>query len=115
MHAVFTCGHSEAVAMGFEYGVKPEVLKDLGKHQAYIRIGTKNHKVMTDPPPVIPEFTPPKATQSAPAHNFLKPGWIPGAPCDRLQCGPAEELCPPSLRHGSPDRPGTAGHPGLVQ
>lgn len=57
---VFSCGATESRVLGEEFDFKPDVLKNLGKHQAYVRIGNKNHKVLTDPPPEIPLFTPPK-------------------------------------------------------
>lgn len=63
----FSCGHTEAQAMGNEYDFKPEMLKNLGKFEAYIRIGTKNHKVLTSPPPETPK----RADRS-----FLSSDWI---------------------------------------
>lgn len=73
---VFSCGHTEAFTMGNEFDFKPDVLKNLGKYQAYIRIGTKNHKVMTDPPPKTTPFSPPPPRPGEKIHNFLSTDWI---------------------------------------
>lgn len=60
--ATFSCGYKEAKTLSQEYDLPPETLKNLPKHYAYIRIGTSNHRVLTDPPPEIPEWEPPPPT-----------------------------------------------------
>jgi len=66
-YAVFSCGPLEAKNMGELYDIKPEILKNLKKYQAYIRVGNKNHLVSTYPPP-----EPPKRED----RSFLQEGWI---------------------------------------
>lgn len=56
---VFQSGFEEAERMANEYSLKTADFMKLGKHEAYIQIGSKNHKVKTYPPPELPETTAP--------------------------------------------------------
>ena len=73
---VFSCGYEEAEAMAHDYQIKASCIQNLGKYEAYILIGKAPHKVLTFPPPEIPQLILPEKPPTI-SVNFLRDAWIP--------------------------------------
>ena len=80
-HVVFNCGYDEAKKMANEYQLRASDFLNLAPYQAFIKIGNKNHKVQSFPPPNIKPFQPKteppeKTVEEAKPYSFLKNAWI---------------------------------------
>jgi hypothetical protein len=70
LHVVFKSAHTEAKRMATEHRTTIDTFMDLKKYEAYSFKDGEPHKILTFPPPEVPDFIPPVP---APATvNFLK-------------------------------------------
>ncbi len=74
----FTVGYDEADRMRHEYasGVKADDFIQLGDYEALIKIKNKVHRVMTFPPPDMPEPAEEELPPERKAWNFMREGWF---------------------------------------
>jgi len=67
VQVVFNCGAEEYEKMAEEFAIPKKEFQQLGKYEAYVRIGNKAHKVLSFPPFKIEKRT---------EYSFLREGWM---------------------------------------